>query len=309
MAFVMSVRCLFRSAAAMLLGVILLACAYLYGVVSHRFELFPYHYAKKLIETVAPDRLAQYGGYDPVFDRTRVPCDTISRNSLVLITFGQSNAANSGTGRFDAIPGVYNFNFLDGQCYAARDPLLGAGGSGGSAWMPLAKLLIEHGLVTRVIIAPIAMGQTRVADWAPGGSMSGRIDRVAKGLADAGLRAHALLWHQGESDRVTRPEVYSATFLRMAAAVRNLGLTAPIYVARATYCDDRTSGAINAAQAELGAKQPGLRPGPDTDTLLAPALRNGCHFTRQGLLEHAALWFDALATDIPGLMQGSTDKR
>lgn len=138
----------------------------------------------------------------------------------------------------------------------------------------------------------------------------GRIDQVAYGLADAGLRTHAFLWHQGESGRVTRPEVYSDTFLRMAAAaVRNLGLTAPIYVARANYCDNRTSGAINAAQAELGAKQPGLRPGPDTDTLLAPALRNGCHFTRQGLLKHAALWFVTMAPDIHGLMQGSTDKR
>lgn len=302
-------RSLLRGLAVFPLGAALFACGYLYGVVSHRFELFPYHYAKKLIDLGAADRLAAYGGYDPSFDRIRVPCGAISHNALVLITFGQSNAANSGTGRFDAVPGVYNFNFLDGQCYEARDPLLGAGGSGGSAWMPLAKLLIERGLVASVIIAPIGTGGSRVSDWAPGGSLSGRIDRVVKGLADAGLRVHALLWHQGESDRATRPEFYTATFLRMAEAVRNLGVTAPIYVARATFCGDRGSSAINAAQAALGANHPGLRPGPDTDTLVGPALRSGCHFTRQGLLEHAALWLEALAPDFPGLIQGSTGNR
>jgi hypothetical protein len=255
------------------------------------------------------DRLAAYSGYDRTFDRVRVPCGAISQNALVLITFGQSNAANSGTDRFDAIPGVYNFNFLDGQCYEARDPLLGAGGNGGSAWMPLAKLLIERGLVKGVVIAPIGMGGSRVEDWAPGGSLSGRIDRVAKGLAGAGLRAHALLWHQGESDRATRPEIYTATFLRMAEAVRNQGVTAPIYVARASFCGDYASSAINAAQARLGANHPGLRPGPDTDTLVGPAVRSGCHFTRRGLLEHASQWFEALAADIPGLMQGPPRSR
>jgi len=250
------------------------------------------------------DSLAVHGGYNLSFGRVRVPCGAISHEALVLITFGQSNAGNSGTGRFDAIPGVYNFNFLDGQCYEARDPLLGAGGNGGSAWMPLAKLLIERDLVRGVIVAPIAMGGSRVEDWAPGGSLSARIDRVVKGLADAGLRAHALLWHQGESDRSTRHEIYTATFLRMAEAVRKLGVAAPIYVARATFCGDYASGAINAAQSRLGANHPGLRPGPDTDTLVGPEVRSGCHFTRRGLLEHASLWFESLAADIPGLMQG-----
>jgi len=250
------------------------------------------------------DRLAGYEGYARSFDRVRVPCNANSHNALVLITFGQSNAGNSGTGLFGAIPGVYNFNFLDGQCYKARDPLLGAGGNGGSAWMPLAKLLIERDLVKGVIIAPIAVGGSRVEDWAPGGPLAGRIDRVVKSLGDAGLPVHALLWHQGESDRATRPEIYTATFLRMAEAVRTLGVAAPIYVARATFCGDYASSAINAAQMQLGANYPGLRPGPDTDTLVGPAVRNGCHFTRRGLLEHASLWFDALAADIPGLMQG-----
>jgi hypothetical protein len=130
-----------------------------------------------------------------------------------------------------------------------------------------------------------------------------------KGLADAGLRPHALLWHQGESDRATRPEIYSATFLRMADAVRKMGVSAPIYVARASFCGDYANPAINAAQAQLGAGHPGLRPGPDTDTLVSPEMRSGCHFTRRGLLEHASLWFEALAADIPGLLQGQPRDR
>lgn len=280
-------------------------CAYGYGVISHRYEIFPYHFFGWILRGGAFDGLASRGGYDVSVDRPQVPCAGIGPRTLVLVTFGQSNSANSGKGRFARARGVYNFNIFEGHCFEARDPLLGAGGDGGSVWIPLASRIIESDLAANVVIAPIGLGGTRVEDWAPGGSLSGRFSRLDQELARGGLRVHAILWHQGESDRSTDPEAYRAAFLSLARSIRRLGSTAPIYVARATRCGDVVSRELNEQQAELGSDHPelGLRPGPDTDTLASPVWRDGCHFTQAGLVRHADLWFEKLAEDIPGLLR------
>lgn len=279
--------------------------AYGYGVISHRYELFPYHYVGWLLQGGTLDGLAPYGGYDVTVDRHAVPCDGIHGRTLVLLTLGQSNAANAGDGRFGPVPGVYNFNLFDGRCFEARDPLLGPGGDGGSAWVPLARQIIESGLAATVIIAPIGLGGSRVEDWAPGGKLWSRLGRAVGELSHAGLRVHAVLWHQGESDRGTDAAVYGASLLDMVRGIRAAGLAAPIYVARATRCGEFESLEINRTQAALVHDHPelGLRPGPDTDRLREPVWRDGCHFTRAGLVRHAGLWFEVLAGDVPKLLQ------
>lgn len=293
-------RCGFLIAAAAAMAV----CAYGYGVLSHRYEIFPYHYIGWLLDGRAFDWLAPRGGYDVAIDRRAVPCREIGPQTLVLVTLGQSNSANSGDSRFRHVPGVYNFNLFDGQCFEAEDPLLGAGGDDGSVWMPLAGQILESGLAAHVVIAPIGLGGAQVADWAPGGRLSERIARLVEGMERAGLRPGAILWHQGESDRGTGREAYRAAFLAMARAIRDAGIAAPIYVARATRCGKVESPGINAEQAELGINHAelDLRQGPDTDKLTEPLWRNGCHFTRAGLVRHAGLWFAMLAADIPKLL-------
>ena len=59
--------------------------------------------------------------------------------AAVILVVGQSNAANEGSGRYPAGPGVFNWNLVDGKCYRAADPLLGASGTEGAA--PIARLL------------------------------------------------------------------------------------------------------------------------------------------------------------------------
>jgi hypothetical protein len=98
------------------------------------------------------------------------------------------------------------------------------------------------------------------------------------------------------------PQIYVAAFLSMVKTIRDIGVTAPIYIARATRCGDHTSEAIRDAQRSLATLQPGLRAGPDTDALVGADVRDGCHLTGLGLLRHAALWRDVLADDIPYLV-------
>ncbi|MEZ5532071.1 MAG: sialate O-acetylesterase [Steroidobacteraceae bacterium] len=287
--------------------VVSLAIGYGYGVLSQRYELFPYHHLGWLLHGDAFKRLAAHGGYDVTAGRPRVSCRSVGAHSLVLVTLGQSNSANAGAGPFGTSAGVYNFNLLDGRCYEARDPLLGAGGRGGSVWMPLARQIVESELAASVIVAPIGLGGTRVEGWAPGGALSGRITGLLESMEQSGLPVHAILWHQGESDHATGRDAYEAAFLAMVRAIRGAGWAAPVYVARATRCGDSVSPSVRAAQTELGIRFPslGLRPGPDTDVLVGSVWREGCHFTHAGLVRHAGLWYEVLAGDIPGLLARS----
>ena len=272
----------------------MLALGYAWGVISHAKQLFPYNHLKELFIGAFVERLSIYSGYDVALNREEVACSELPPNSLVLVLFGQSNAGNSGSARFGPVNGVYNYNHLDGRCYGARDPLLGATGSGGTPWLPLARSIIQHGLAPSVILAPIAVGQTRIAQWAPGGDLYPRIGRVLRGLAVAGLPVSALLWHQGESDSATTTERYVQEFQRLAAGIRQSGVDAPIYIAVATRCLAGPNPAVRRAQQMLPDLLPGLRPGPDTDGMAGPRWRTGCHFTEEGLRRHAELWFSAL---------------
>lgn len=288
-----------------LASIAIFAFGYFYGVLSHRYELPPYYYVKGLVERAPFIRLWRLGGYNVTTDRVAVECGSIPKRSLVMITFGQSNAANSGTERFGSSPHVYNLDPLDGRCYEARDPLLGASGDGGSPWIPLSQMLIDHGLVDGVVIAPIAVSGSRVADWAPGGSLAPRITRALDALANAGFEPHVLLWHQGEADRGTDPGAYTQSFLRMVAALVSLGVEAPIYVAQATRCGQADDPLIREAQLSLIDRDPHLRAGPNTDLIVGPDVREGCHLTRLGTLAHSQLWFETLKPDVVGLVLAS----
>ena len=84
-------------------------------------------------------------------ERTVVPCsDGGPRRPLVIVTLGQSNAANHGQGLHTPKHRVDNFNLYDGKCYKAVEPLLGPSGQGGNFATRLADMLIERRLADRV---------------------------------------------------------------------------------------------------------------------------------------------------------------
>ena len=57
----------------------------------------------------------------------------------------------------------------------------GVTGQGGSIWTDLGNRLIEEGVFDQVLIAPIAVGGTKVSRWVPGGDFNDRIKRVFVG--------------------------------------------------------------------------------------------------------------------------------
>jgi hypothetical protein len=215
---------------------------------------------------------------------------------MVALVFGQSNAANHGETRYASRHRVYNF--FDGKCYEASDPLLGAEGHKGSVWTRLGDKLIDANLYDSVLFVSIAVGGTSVKRWSVHGDMHHRIGDAIDALDKRGFKITHLFWHQGETDTSyhTGKDEYKKRFMVMLNGIRKSGVDAPIYVAEATIC--RRFGpdpVIEQAQRELVNPALKIFPGPDTDELNTPEDRyDGCHLSTTGLDKHADMWLKAI---------------
>jgi hypothetical protein len=234
--------------------------------------------------------------------RAVVPCNDGPMRPLVVVTLGQSNAANHGQGLYIPKHRVDNFNLYDGKCYKAVEPLLGPSGQGGNFATRLADMLIERRLADRVVLAPIAMGGTTVEQWAHEGLFNRRIAASTRRLYDAGLSPDFILWHQGEGNASAftgdfRGRQYRKNLLEVVASFRAYSVIAPFFVALATQC-----GAVahpNAPNLRDGQRtaaigQLGIFVGPDTDLIGAEHRYDDCHMSESGLTMHAAAWADIL---------------
>lgn len=214
---------------------------------------------------------------------------------MVALVFGQSNAANFGESRRKSRAGV--FYFFRGRFGRAQDPLPGANGIMGSVWTRLGDQLIAAKLFSQVIFVPAAIGATEIALWAPGGLLHEDLLRNVRETLQAGYRFTHLLWHQGESDAVLKitPADYQLRFKAMIAAIRSLGVDAPVFVAQATRCGDyQPNQDIRWAQHNLVDPAQNIFAGPDTDTLDTTWRHDSCHFSNKGLERHAAMWLEVI---------------
>ncbi len=230
--------------------------------------------------------------------RTEVDCKSVLQGkTMVALVFGQSNSANHGETPYTPKKNVYNY--FEGKCYVAADPMLGTTGSEGSVWSRLGDRLIDSGLYDNVLFITVGVGGTPVERWMSNGDLHLRLKYVLKQLRKDRIRVTHMFWHQGESDngRKTSKEVYISRFMDMLAGLRAKGVKAPIYVAVATRCGDRqVNYEIQQAQRELVNTELGIYPGPDTDQLdlLVDRRHDACHFSEIGLDKHAELWLQAI---------------
>jgi hypothetical protein len=217
----------------------------------------------------------------------------------VILGFGQSNIANEGEASALHQPKgeVYNFNFFNGRCYVAKDPLLGASIDRGNVLTRLGELLVERGNYRRVLLVPIAHGGTYASEWSPGGRMFPRLQWTLERLRERRIGITHVLWQQGEAEAATsKPsaEDWMHHFRAMAGAIRTAGTDAPIYVSQSTVCCNDPNETIRAAQRQVVDPQAGIRAGPDTDQIGRDERFDGCHFSAAGLRHAAELWYEAL---------------
>jgi hypothetical protein len=217
--------------------------------------------------------------------RSPVPADC-PRGARTLLILGQSNAANYGEGRRRSAKAV---NFYNGRCYRARDPLLGGSGDRGSAWTRLADRLDGP-----TVLAPIAIGGSRIKEWSPGGRLFPRVQLALMQLEAAAIPPTHILIVQGESEGNSRedPKAYEQEAARLLAYLKRTG--AAVYLATATRCLDAPNQEIRTAQARARDRT-GTLAGPDMDALDNALRVNGCHFSAHGLDRAAAAWANLIS--------------
>lgn len=255
-----------------------------------------------------------YQGAAPFTDtRGRVRVDPALRAeaTCILVTDGQSNAGNHSdvdTLYLPRNPGIHNLNIYDGGVYEAKDPLLGCSGTQGNVAIRFADLLIDAGLYTRVILAPMAIGALGFVYWAPWGPVRHRIPAMA-----ARLRAHNypptfILRVHGETDALMGYSTVQSTawLASIIAAYREAGMTCPIFNALSTFSSSAglTPDMMNATRVAILSQTDDVSvfTGPDTDTLRVGYRDgiDGTHFNAAGLNAHAAMWRDVIADYLAG---------
>jgi Carbohydrate esterase, sialic acid-specific acetylesterase len=231
--------------------------------------------------------------------KTEVPCPKQTQRTAVLLIAGQSNAANSAAQRHETRHPDRVLNFMAGRCYVARSPLLGSTGFAGESWTLMADQLIDAGAFDRVILSPVAVGASNIAQWAKGGALNTSMIPLVQDLVTH-YRVTHVLWHQGESDFTlkTDPALYKEQFRSFADTLRANAVDAPVFVSTATRCLTGWSepNPIQSAQRELASAQSGFEPGVDTDKLLSAQDRyDDCHMADSGEVKTAKAWAALLA--------------
>lgn len=233
--------------------------------------------------------------------KTRVNCFEFAsaENAAVILIFGQSNAANESDPKGMYLPErrVINFNFFDGLCYLAEDPLLGQSQNRSSFATRLGDLLIQRDRFNSVILIPIASGGSFIHEWTPGNILFQRAAIAIKRAEAAGLRITHAIWQQGEAEGGQRNpdgEKYQANFLEMLGGLRDAGLRSPVYVALSTICKGEANNTIREAQQGLINENLGILLGADTDQIPLDDRWDQCHFSKTGLVKAAELWYSVL---------------
>jgi len=240
--------------------------------------------------------------YVDTSNKEKIDCGDFNRTAVIL-AMGQSNAANSGEGLYKVKNKV--FNIFQGNCYIADDPLLDATGVRGAVWGRVADKLINEGLYDKVFIKSIAVGGSPMVSWTQHGK--GRVHgnyfvRILNAIDELkilGLDVTHILWHQGEQDTSfgTTTKNYKEMFLNMLDGIRKKGgVKSPIYIARASSCQGRSSRKVIAAQNELIEQYDDILQGPNTDLINDSKYRidGGCHFSKTGLALHANKWYESI---------------
>ncbi|MBY5630423.1 sialate O-acetylesterase [Rhizobium leguminosarum] len=199
--------------------------------------------------------------YLDLSDRVEVARGTIDDRTAVIVFIGQSLSVNSVPTAYTPVnSNIDQLNIWDGKLYRAKDPLLGVNGGGpgfrGTWLLRMADKLITDGHYDRVIIVPMAVGNTRVGQWSDPGLepyLFNRINTVGLRMRDTVLPCTAIMWGQGESDGIagTSQAAYAASLNKVIAEFNRTFPGCPMLVAQEAYYYGNTSPAVLAAQASV----------------------------------------------------------
>ena len=224
--------------------------------------------------------------------------EEMDSKALVLIALGQSNAGSHAEKHgSDEFASVYH----RGRCFDANDPLPGTTGAGASIWTALYGRLRAERPERRIVIAPLAIGGSEIAQWVEGGRIQDDLQELLRGLAFRGAHVSAILWQQGEADAQNGFPAgeYRQALLALRSQIDATGISAPLIVARSTICGQQPPyEPLRRAIVAAAAADARIIVGPDTDSLGTRFRYDSCHFNKLGRHAAAELWQEALAKEL-----------
>jgi hypothetical protein len=217
--------------------------------------------------------------------------------------------ATSGTIRCRYTPAnpnaIYNLNWRSGGLYLLTDPVLGAGGPGGSFIPMLADQLVTDGKASSVVVMSLNVGGSVASRWAPGGDLYSQIARsVARWTAKTNYQAtHCIIFrHQGESDNGagTSQAAYFASLSGEITQWRAVAPSCAIFVGQVSFFNNTTSANVTNAQA-AAVNNTSVFSGGNFDTIGCSGREVSCiDYVYQGNVSAAAIakvpvaaWLDA----------------
>lgn len=223
-----------------------------------------------------------------------------SEEVMIFLAVGQSNAANYGEGEYTPKNEVYNY--YEGKLYKAKEPLLGAEGSGSSPWTRLADMVIDNGLYKKVIIVPCAIGGSSIQCWSEGDCRV-QLEETLNYLKKDDIQLTHVLWFQGETDNVdnTSSAQYKSDLKKIIALIRADQKNAIFYPSITSYFPFNNNNPfgidsnITNAQKDVIEEVNNVKSGPNTDSLnLAFYRADAVHFTEKGLDRLAREWYEKI---------------
>lgn len=244
--------------------------------------------------------------------------------NLVLIVAGQSNVAAEAPTAYTVTnsTAVDNFNIYDGGMYAYTDPPLGStwaylafSGSGstcatlascGSVGGRVADIFINNAIFSRVIVVPVAVGGSNIAQWDTNGPLFNRICVAMLRLASRGITPQtnvtfAILWGQGESDHGTSSAAYQAALNRIQAQAVACGFSGRFFVNIQTWASGTVDATVQGAQSGI-VDNLKFWAGANADSLNATNRQaDNIHFNDTGVSSLATLTYNAMHASGPPL--------
>lgn len=213
--------------------------------------------------------------------------------NLILIVAGQSNVGN-------VTPSTYTpsnptkldqLSVYDGAIRVASDPLIGCFGALalGNPYLRVADTLVTNNKFDRVILVPIGIGGTMVADHAPGGFLQDLFPVAMRRIAANGIVAGAnvtiaAIWGQGEYDSLngTTQVAYTNSLNAYIAASRSAGFSGIWFINVETLWTT-TSAPVQAAQAAVVNHGAGVWACANADALVGPTTCGGVDCRSDGV--------------------------
>ena len=274
--------------------ILIISMSFLYGFGTGFYKWFPFNQLKEVKRSFSNytsegfEFTSAAARNDIIaFDIKRkiIDCPSIIKNLGVLVTFGQSNSANSASYLVDSseVPDV--INWYEGQCYEAKSPLLGATGKNGE-WISLtAQHLVKNKTYDKVIVLSLGVGGSSVAAWAEGSELNSRLLNALNDL-QKNYKVTDIVWHQGETDLMwgVGKKQYYKTFTNIESSIRKIGIKAPIFLSIASYCKGGIyPNEITRSQIKIVETIDNVVLGINTDELLDSNMRyDDCHFNKNG---------------------------